>query len=125
MVQSDSEAVFDFLHKNLGFRQSRIIVIGRSIGGGVAFTSNTNAVGVQIKSQFSIGQRWRIEGSVTGYSTNNNRDFYGDANLNANFIFTDVGAIELHALLGYNVFFGRFVFIKNFKFNYEAYIFHE
>ena len=78
-----------------------------AIGGGVASTSNTNAVGVQIKSQFSIGQRWRIEGSVTGYSTNNNRDFYGDANLNANFIFTDVGAIELHALLGYNVFFGR------------------
>jgi len=77
-----------------------------AIGGGVVFTSNTNDVGVQLKSQVSFGKSWRAEASLDGYSTNNNRDFYGDFNLNANFIFTDVESIELHALLGGSVFFG-------------------
>ena len=78
-----------------------------AIGGGIAYTSNTNDIGVQIKTQVSIGKRWRVEGSLNGYATNNNRDFYGDANINGNFIFTETDNMELHALLGYNIFFGR------------------
>ena len=78
-----------------------------AIGAGVAFTSNTNDIGVQLKSQFSFLKRWRIEASLDGYSTGNNRDFYGDFNLNGNFIFTDAGSLELHALLGGTVFFGK------------------
>ncbi len=77
-----------------------------ALGGGVAFTSNTNDVGIQLKSQFSFGEHWRAEASLDGYSTNNNRGFYGDFNLNVNFVFTDAGSIELHALLGGTVFFG-------------------
>jgi hypothetical protein len=78
-----------------------------AIGGGVAFTSNTNDIGIQIKSQFSFGSRWRAEASWDGYSTGNNRDFYGDFNLNGNYVFTDAGNIELHALLGWSIFFGK------------------
>ena len=77
-----------------------------AIGGGVAFTTNTNDVGVQIKSQFSIGKRWRAEASLDGYSTGSNQTYYGDFNLNANFIYADAGNVELHALLGGVVFFG-------------------
>ena len=77
-----------------------------AIGGGVAFTSNTNDVGGQLKSQYSIGDRWRVEASFDGFSTNNRRDFYGDFNLNGNFVYTDAGSLELHALLGGTLFVG-------------------
>ena len=78
-----------------------------AFGAGLAFTSNTNDAGVQLKSQFSFGRRWRAEGFVDMYMLNNKREFYGDANLNGHYVFTDVGNIEIHASLGGVVFFGR------------------
>ena len=79
-----------------------------AIGAGIAYTSNTNDVGIQLKTQFSFAKRWRIEGSINGYSTNSNQNVYADANINGNYIFTETETVELHALLGYNVFFGKY-----------------
>ncbi len=83
-----------------------------AIGGGIAYTTNTNDVGAQIKSQFSIGKRWRAEASFDGYSTGNKRSFYGDFNLNANYIYADAGNVELHALLGGVVFFWIYQYFR-------------
>ena len=77
-----------------------------ALGGGVAFTTNTNDVGVQLKSQYAFGSRWRAEASVDGYTTGQSRTFYGDFNLNGNFIYANSGNVELHAVLGGTVFFG-------------------
>lgn len=77
-----------------------------AIGGGIAFTTNTNDVGIQLKSQFTVGERWRVEASLDGYSTGNESDYYGDFNINANYIFTNTESVKLHALLGGAIFFG-------------------
>jgi hypothetical protein len=77
-----------------------------ALGGGVAYTTNTNDVGAQIKSQYTFAENWRAEFSMDGYVTDNNFSYYGDFNLNINYIFAQTETLQLHALVGGTVFYG-------------------
>lgn len=77
-----------------------------ALGGGIAFTANTFDVGVQMKSQYRFGNNWRAEFSLDGYVTDSEYTFYGDANLNINYIFAQTETIQLHALVGGTIFYG-------------------
>jgi hypothetical protein len=77
-----------------------------ALGGGVGFSTNTDDFAAQIKSQYTFAENWRIELTSDNYLTDNNLEYYGDLNLNINYIFTQTETIQLHVLAGGALFYG-------------------
>lgn len=74
-----------------------------SIGPGIAFGTDVDELGIQVRGIYSITDQWRAGADII-YYLDSIKDFsIWEINLNAQYVFTDAAQLKAYALAGFNI----------------------
>jgi len=75
-----------------------------SVGGGIAYGSDVEEIGLQVRGVYSIADQWRAGADLIYYLDGIKGLSYYEINTNGHFVFTDNGKFLAYALAGLNYF---------------------